>query len=165
MGGIGSGNWYRTDTRLTVEESLTLAIRNIGTQLRSHSSGVITWTWGSGQKSSISYEVGSAAANVVTLKYRCNKKRDVEIPVRLDTSKPHFGGERVWFTCPLIVDGVSCKRRCGKLYLPPGAHYFGCRKCHKLTYRSCQESHQLERYFLSCMNDKTLDKMQGSTKG
>ena len=27
----------------------------------------------------------------------------------------------------------------GKLYLPPGARYFGCRRCHELTYRSCQE--------------------------
>ena len=28
----------------------------------------------------------------------------------------------------------------GKLYLPPGGRYFGCRHCHDLTYRSRQES-------------------------
>jgi hypothetical protein len=27
----------------------------------------------------------------------------------------------------------------GKLYLPPGGRYFGCRHCYGLTYRSCQE--------------------------
>ena len=26
-----------------------------------------------------------------------------------------------------------------KLYLPPGSRYFGCRRCHRLTYTSCQE--------------------------
>jgi hypothetical protein len=30
-------------------------------------------------------------------------------------------------------------RRVGKLYLPPGERYFGCRCCHRLTYRSVQE--------------------------
>jgi hypothetical protein len=45
----------------------------------------------------------------------------------------------------LIVGDVACNRRAGKLYLPSGARYFGCRKCHDLTYKSCQEAHQLER--------------------
>jgi hypothetical protein len=57
-----------------------------------------------------------------------------------------FGGKRWWFICPLIVHGIACNRRAGKLYLPPGARYFGCRKCHDLTYRSRQEAHQAERF-------------------
>jgi hypothetical protein len=32
-----------------------------------------------------------------------------------------------------------------KLYLPMGARLFGCRKCHNLTYRSCQKAHFEER--------------------
>jgi hypothetical protein len=28
----------------------------------------------------------------------------------------------------------------GKLYLPPGGRYYGCRHCHELTYTRCQES-------------------------
>ncbi|MBW3599539.1 MAG: hypothetical protein KY475_19980 [Planctomycetes bacterium] len=47
----------------------------------------------------------------------------------------------------LVVRGVACQRRAGKLYLPPGAKYFGCRTCHDLTYRSSQEAHQAERLF------------------
>jgi hypothetical protein len=33
------------------------------------------------------------------------------------------------------------------LYLPPGGRYFGCRLCHRLTYRSVQE-HDKRVYFL-----------------
>jgi hypothetical protein len=35
----------------------------------------------------------------------------------------------------------------GKLYLPPGAGYYGCRHCHELTYTSCQESHQYDSLY------------------
>ena len=58
-------------------------------------------------------------------------------------ARPHYGGLRWWFTCPLVVGGRSCTRRAGKLYLRGG--YFGCRRCQDLTYRSCQEAHQAER--------------------
>jgi hypothetical protein len=61
------------------------------------------------------------------------------------STRPYFGGRRWWFVCPLIVRGIACNRRAGKLYLPPGAKYFGCRKCHDLTYESCQDSHRFDR--------------------
>ena len=32
----------------------------------------------------------------------------------------------------------------GKLYLPPGGRYYGCRHCHELTYTSCQESRKYD---------------------
>jgi hypothetical protein len=69
----------------------------------------------------------------------------VSIPVRPTTTPTQLGGRRFWFICPLIVRGMACNRRVGNLYLPPGTRYFGCRKCHNLTYRSCQEAHQTER--------------------
>jgi hypothetical protein len=31
-----------------------------------------------------------------------------------------------------------------KLFLPPGGRYFGCRRCHRLTYASCQECHRYD---------------------
>ncbi len=37
-----------------------------------------------------------------------------------------------WFICP------ACRRRVGKLYLPPGEAVFLCRKCHGLGYRQQQ---------------------------
>ncbi len=60
-------------------------------------------------------------------------------PIHLVTTACHFGGERYWFLCPLRRGAVACCRWVGKLYLPPRATYFGCRHCHDLTYRSCQQ--------------------------
>lgn len=72
---------------------------------------------------------------------RDTKEQDaLDSPVRLTTTLPRFGGQRWWFVCPLVVTGRPCDRRVGKLYLPPGGRYFGCRHCYRLTYRSCQDS-------------------------
>ena len=71
--------------------------------------------------------------------------REVHIPVRLQETRPTFGGKRWWFTCPLTVNGVACNRRVGKLYLPPGTRYFGCRHCYDLTYWSAQHAHEQAR--------------------
>jgi hypothetical protein len=92
------------------------------------------------------FVTGNHNVPIVTLHYRRRDNEDVSIPVRLETTPTQFGGRRWWFICPLIVRGIAT-RRAAKLYLPPGAKYFGCRKCHDLTYRSCQEVHQTERLF------------------
>ena len=42
----------------------------------------------------------------------------------------------------MVTDGVACNRRVGKLYRLPGSEAFGCRRCHRLTYRSAQENHR-----------------------
>ena len=58
--------------------------------------------------------------------------------VPLEWTPCHFGGVRPWFRCSLVANGVPCRRRCRILYRPWGALYFGCRHCHRLTYRSRQ---------------------------
>ena len=63
--------------------------------------------------------------------------------IALVTTRLHHGGERWWFTCP----AQGCGRRVRKLYLPPGGVYFACRRCYRLTYRSCQESHIYDGLF------------------
>ena len=68
-------------------------------------------------------------------------KEEVRYPVRLVDTPCNFGGRRWWFTCPI------CKRRVAKLYLPPGAKYFGCRHCYNLTYQSCRDSHNWDALF------------------
>lgn len=63
-----------------------------------------------------------------------NSEQKVSQKVKLQLSKPHFGGSRNWFTCPLnYSDG--CNERVRKLYLPPLETRFGCRTCHDLAYR------------------------------
>jgi hypothetical protein len=145
MGGYGSGDWYRHRRKATVEESLVLAMREFRGRLQPHAAGTLTWTWTSGSRSSVGYFVTWGDVPTITVHYRWRDSEDVRIPVRLQATCTQFGGRRWWFTCPLIVAGVPCNRRVGKLYLPPGARYFGCRTCHRLTYRSCQEAHQAER--------------------
>jgi hypothetical protein len=54
--------------------------------------------------------------------------------VRLVTTRPNYGGRRLWFVCPLVG------RRAAKLYLPPGGRLFGSREAYGLTYAFCQAS-------------------------
>ncbi len=67
------------------------------------------------------------------------EKAQLDYSVEITSTRCHFGGRRFWFHCPIVKDGTPCHRRVGKLYLPPGARYFGCRICYDLTYESCQE--------------------------
>jgi hypothetical protein len=65
--------------------------------------------------------------------------------VALSASRPYFGGQRLWFVCPMQCFGSPCGRRCSKLYLPLDADSFGCRFCHDLTYAARREAHKYGR--------------------
>ena len=162
MGGLGSGDWDRSDTKSTVEQSLSVSVQAFRGRLQPLSAGTFTWTWASGAQSSIGYYVteGDGGPTLV-LHYRWRESEDVRIPVRLQTTPMQFGGQRWWFTCPLIAGNVACGRRVGKLYLAPGSRYFGCRTCHRLTYRSCQKAHSEERSFNTL---RRLEAWLGRTK-
>jgi hypothetical protein len=67
------------------------------------------------------------------------EKTPLNYTIEITSTGCHFGGQRHWLRCPLIQRGIPCGRRVGKLYLPPGGRYFGCRQCHNLTYRSAKE--------------------------
>jgi hypothetical protein len=62
-----------------------------------------------------------------------------QVRISLAYDLPHLGGRHWWFVCPL------CGRRRLHLYLR--SHDWGCRVCHGMTYRSCQEAQRLEREF------------------
>lgn len=68
------------------------------------------------------------------------EKTEYDYKVSLTTTPCNFGGVRYWFICPLSKNGVYCGRRVAKLYLAPGANYFGCRHCYNLSYQSRNES-------------------------
>ena len=91
---------------------------------------------------SIGYEVNTtdSASPWVRVYYSIPGTREkISCKVRLRTTQPYFGGVRWWFSCHLAKDGKYCGRRVGKLYLPSGSRYFGCRLCYDLSYRSSQE--------------------------
>jgi hypothetical protein len=117
MGGVGSGR-YRWDRRaLTVEECWALAVRTV--------EGAPVFELRAPDRS------GDAAVEVA-----CPDG------VELTTVRPHFGGVRWLFRCPGL-NGTACGRRAGKLYAyGPAGEGFACRRCHGLTYRSCQQSHR-----------------------
>jgi hypothetical protein len=77
--------------------------------------------------------------------------------LRLTATRPRYGGLRWWFVCPLVANGLPCGRRVGKLYLPPGGRYYGCRHCYRLTYTSCRESRKFDAAFRWLARDTGFD--------
>jgi hypothetical protein len=63
---------------------------------------------------------------------------EIRCRTQLITTRLPSGGLRWWIVCPLVKNGQTCGARVRKLYLPPGARYFGCRDCYDLTYTSAQ---------------------------
>ena len=154
MGGSGSGRHSTFSAKRTVEECLLLDVNKLarGGMIRATSyvhSLIWTNTRTGKQTASVGYTCTLSGGEwVFTLIYTTSRnggeKQDVRLPIRLQVTRPNYGGERWWFTCPLVVGGRACERRVSKLYLPQGGLYFGCRHCHDLTYTSCQESHKYD---------------------
>lgn len=91
MGGMASGNWYRSDKKSTVEKSLTVAIRDFRGQLHPHSSGLITWNSAGGSQSTIRYFVTWGDGPTITLRYIWRDCEHVQIPIHLETTPTQFG--------------------------------------------------------------------------
>jgi len=162
MGGYGSGLWRSGSKKATAEDCLVLNTDKLarGRLLYSgvHSYGTLNWTnTVTGEKvSSCGYEVNTLnpSASWFRVFYTLTQTDEkVDYTIRFTTTNPNFGGTRWWYICPLLVNGRSCSRRVGKLYLPPGGKYYGCRVCYNLTYTSCQDSHKYDRMFAMLAND------------
>jgi hypothetical protein len=129
--------------RLTVEYCLALDVKQIaaGVTFRSWD---LEWTaWACSPFSSntllVRYRVvrlGSGETGL-RLRYTISGVEIVE-HVPLTTSRHYHGVTITWGLCPIAKGGERCGYRCGTLYLPPGQRLFGCRRCHSLTYLSCQ---------------------------
>jgi hypothetical protein len=153
MGGYGSG--WQSESKTTVEDCLVLSLARLMKDKTIRPGGhyylAVGWSnsTSSEKTSSIGLELKlEATSGTAHLRYKRTRDNEcVEEPVPLTTTALPWGGYRWWFTCPLVVSGRYCVRRVGKLYLPPGARYFGCRRCYDLTYTSCQESHKYDRLY------------------
>jgi hypothetical protein len=167
MGGAGSGRWAWHDKKTTVEECLPLDVTKLVRDgLIDCSPGVGSLVWTSSRTgertASAGYRRELIGDTVIfrllyTVTGRGGERHEVDEAVVLQTTSPPIGGVRWWFTCPLLVRGRPCGRRVGKLYLPPGRRYFGCRHCHDLTYESCQESHKYDRLLGAVARDIGCD--------
>ncbi|BEQ14433.1 hypothetical protein FAK_14990 [Desulfoferula mesophila] len=143
LGGLGSGR-ILGGGGITVEDCLTLDVNKLvrdGLVGVGHRAGTLVWTQrGTGEKvGAVSYEILNNGPNDVRLRLTYTHRGRVkdgrtDESVWFDTSHPHFGGVRWWFTCP------RCGRRAAKLHLPPGGDLFLCRRCWGLSYESQRES-------------------------
>ena len=140
MGGYGSGIWKSWGAKYPVERCLTLDLgylrKNKLVYLGGFSSGTLTWSRNGEPIGSISYYFSGL---ILQLTYKKNGQ-DTETRVAITRTPAYFGGERLWFLCPICSRG----EKLSKLYLPPNSKYFGCRKCHNLTYQSSQESRKYD---------------------
>lgn len=151
MGGYGSGRQWHYSTKSTAEDCYVLDVNWMTREGvfddGGQRSGSIRWSnaYTGQETSSIGYEVNSRE-RWIRLHYRRvrdDERLDYKFP--LTTTDLPWGGVRWWFVCDLTCNRRHCGRRVGKLYLPPGSKYFGCRHCHDLTYESCQESHRYDK--------------------
>jgi hypothetical protein len=148
LGGLGSG--WQGSKKATVECSLVLTasdlIRKKALVPGAWTRGSWGWTYEGEDRphATIGYEANltDLENGWLRLHYRRNEQA-VDYKVRLETTRPNFGGLRWWFICPLVRRDGGPPRRVAKLYLPPGGTYFGSREGYGLTYTSCQESRKL----------------------
>ena len=143
MGGYGSD--HRITRKATVEECRAVDIAVLPVSDFAEQSTwprVITWrNYKDEVTASIGYRCEPQDSGSAILRFSYSVTRNsneikIEEAVPIMTTRPHFGGVRWWFICPLVSDGGECWRRVRKIYLPPGGRYFGCRACYKLTYES-----------------------------
>jgi hypothetical protein len=165
MGSFCSTRWGWHSKRTVVEDCRVIDLAGLARHgaFVPWYSGTLRWFRGEKEVASIGYNVRPREPEglVLCLSYRISTTReDVEVPIRLETTPLHFGGCRWWGRCPLQRDGIECGRRVGKLYLPPGSRYFGCRHCHDLTYTSVQEHDK--RVDALRRNPEALDHLLGN---
>lgn len=139
MGGVGSGRYWRWNTKDTTSDYLAFDIRRWardGLLVPGNSFG---WHWShDGERiGDIRVAIEGLGAR---LKYRTRDGggdwEPMEYLVRTVSQPCNFGGYRQWFVCPV----QGCGRRVAILY---GGKVFACRDCHQLVYPSqSEESYQ-----------------------
>jgi hypothetical protein len=146
MGGCFSGRWGNHRKATTAEECrvIDLAAVHDGSPTAGRA-GVLRWHGRTGVAAEVGFAVVPTAAGGLALRLayrwtpgRSEDGREVTLLVALERAALPQGGFRWWGRCPLAREGTPCRRRVGKLYLPPGSAYFGCRACHRLAYASSQ---------------------------
>ncbi len=181
MGGYGSTRWDCHTKKETVEDCLQLSIFSFKRDglLKPDTQRAGRWVWKNSftgkTRATINYQMQTGAKiprlhlSYRVTRYGGKEGQDVDYWVLLHKMPCHFGGVRWWFVCPLLINGRCCGRRVGKLYLPSGGVYFGCRHCYDLTYRSSQENDKrinaLKKLgamaVLAQMNSGEIDLIQG----
>ncbi len=152
MGGPGSGR-YSWGGRTTVEACRSIDVNRLNRAgcLRPGWRGGWKWTNAEGERTAWIQLRMEDTRLVLLYRYRQVEGdwRDIEQPTPITWSPCRYGGQRPYFVCPGVVNGVSCNRRTIKLYAD--GPYFLCRNCYGLAYQSQRENPR----------DRLLSKAQG----
>lgn len=134
MGGYGSGNWHRYNSKTTTESQHMIDIRWMKKhgKLVSGATGLLSWARRGKESGSARYRLKS---DRLILEYQSNQNggewENIEDQIFFEWTPCNYGRRRQWFLCP------DCSKRVAVIY---GGKYFRCRHCHNLTYSSQQES-------------------------
>jgi len=152
MGGYGSTRWGSHSKRATVEDGLVLPISDTlkkALALAPGTGGTLRWSRNGETFASIAFRrEDENGVRFLRLEYNAGSgesKRSMSYLVEMASASTPRGGLKWYFLCP--AHGGGCRRRCSKLYLPPGGDVFACRECYGLSYESCNESHKFDGLF------------------
>jgi hypothetical protein len=131
--------WEWETTRQSTAGLLFLDVRALKRAGALRAGAVHAWGWTRGRDAEPAGDIVlrmNSTGDCLTLDYRTRVYGEAEWtprtqPVWLEWTPCHYGGERVWFTCP------GCQRRRAILYSAGGV--FRCRGCHDLAYTSTRE--------------------------
>ena len=135
MGGSGSGNHWRWDSRDTCEryQRIELPYLRKHKMLRPGYYGQLSWNHGGEPTGSVNFRVHENSIELIYKHRNAGEDEwlDVNEHVPFAFTAQNFGGRRRWFVC------LSCGRKCAVLY---GGTHYRCRKCWNLAYQSQNES-------------------------
>lgn len=134
MGGYGSGQWYRSNSKATIESQSKIDIRLLNKLGLLHQGIELDFSRASrGEKCGLTGFRVETDRLVLIHRHRQNDDQweQIEDEILLTSTPCNFGGNRQWFLFP------GCNRRAAVIY---GGKYYRCRHCHNLTYSSQQES-------------------------
>lgn len=136
MGGLGSGDWFRSSHRATVESKPCLDANAFHRHVKAFAQDDTPHGWlGVGRDRGITYTLPERATLQIQNCFRLGNQAQT---LKLDWTACHYGRERPWFLCPV----AACGKRVGKLYWKGG---WQCRKCLGLVYGS-QRQKPRDRY-------------------
>jgi hypothetical protein len=140
MGGFGSGRPNGAG-RDKVEASRSIDVNRL------HREGCLRAGWTGGWQWTSAGDIVAfvnlrAEHDRLHLEYRvsfgCSEWENIAETVRIVRIRCGFGGDRPYFICPGVVNGICCGRRVIKLH--GAGRYFLCRHCYRLAYASQSEN-------------------------
>jgi len=137
MGGMGSGSYYRWNSKDTTGDYRSIDVRRWKRDGLLEPRQSFGWNWLRNDEVFASIQVQTESDRVI-LDYRHRNRGEEEwktekYPVYLEWTGCHLGGQRPWFLCP----ARGCGRRVALLY---GGGIFACRHCYQLAYQSQRET-------------------------